>query len=368
MSKINNKYGWLFGLVIMFVGVLLLNGGSIKTLANSISVNPSEEYYSSSSSDDYDNVHFSTTNGSSDDLAAARGMCLFMEAFCTIHMTVFVLIPLSRIFGGDKHKKLFWTLFLMRVVILLIGNFFINIGMAIIDFFAIFIGAFLVVPICAGIKGIPINKKSNQVIIPKEKNAELKTGEFGVSFDANGDFGEVGDNAMATLGFGDKDIVKRGLAKHYEDIIGYYTSRNYDELVKLCSPGIYTTYKNDIELYDKLGETKVIKNIQVIDNRIVKAEKIGKQLFIELDMTYTCLDYVTDSYGRVVKGSETTPKKYRKNLTFSKLMSGEFVTTCPSCNASINEDSVEFCSYCGTALNYKVGDWVLKRETTSYME
>ena len=29
---------------------------------------------------------------------------------------------------------------------------------------------------------------------------------------------------------------------------------------------------------------------------------------------------------------------------------------------SINEDGVEYCSYCGTQLNFNIGDWVLKQE------
>ena len=34
------------------------------------------------------------------------GTAIFMEAFVSIHMTLFVLNPLSDIFGGDNPKKL----------------------------------------------------------------------------------------------------------------------------------------------------------------------------------------------------------------------------------------------------------------------
>lgn len=39
------------------------------------------------------------------------GMTLFMEAFVTIHMSVFVLLPLSKLISKDNSRKIFWTLF-----------------------------------------------------------------------------------------------------------------------------------------------------------------------------------------------------------------------------------------------------------------
>lgn len=77
-------------------------------------------------------------------------LALGMEAFVSIHMSVFVLSPLSSIiadrFMKDK-KKVFWSMFFIRVAILLIFDFFITTGIALIDFFAVFIGAFTLVPL-----------------------------------------------------------------------------------------------------------------------------------------------------------------------------------------------------------------------------
>lgn len=47
------------------------------------------------------------------------GMTLFMEAFVTIHMSVFVLLPLSKLISKDNSRKIFWTLFGVRIAILL---------------------------------------------------------------------------------------------------------------------------------------------------------------------------------------------------------------------------------------------------------
>ena len=89
------------------------------------------------------------------------GMTLFMEAFVTIHMSVFVLLPLSKLISKDNSRKIFWTLFGVRIAILLFFDFFITTGIAIVDFLAVFVGAFIVTPIAMK-KGVWNQKLSKQ--------------------------------------------------------------------------------------------------------------------------------------------------------------------------------------------------------------
>ena len=89
------------------------------------------------------------------------GMTLFMEAFVTIHMSVFVLLPLSKLISKDNSRKIFWTLFGVRIAILLFFDFFITTGIAIVDFMAVFVGAFIVTPIAMK-KGVWNQKLSKQ--------------------------------------------------------------------------------------------------------------------------------------------------------------------------------------------------------------
>lgn len=91
-------------------------------------------------------------------------MAIMMEAFVSIHMSIFVLKPLSYIFGKENNKKMFWDLFFIRVIILLFCDFFVTLNIAIFDFIAFFVGAFIVVPLAAKITKTPINTKDNQVI------------------------------------------------------------------------------------------------------------------------------------------------------------------------------------------------------------
>ena len=74
-------------------------------------------------------------------------VALFTEAFVTIHMTFFVIWPLSKLLPFNDIRKTFWTLFIFRIVFLLFCDFFVTPNIFIIDFISIFIGAFLVVPI-----------------------------------------------------------------------------------------------------------------------------------------------------------------------------------------------------------------------------
>lgn len=92
------------------------------------------------------------------------GMALGMEAFVSIHMSVFVLIPLSKIISKENSKKTFWILFGIRAAFLIFCDFFITPAIAVVDFIAVFVGAFIIIPISAAITKTPINARSNQVI------------------------------------------------------------------------------------------------------------------------------------------------------------------------------------------------------------
>lgn len=94
------------------------------------------------------------SNGDSSQITI--GGAIGMEAFTTIHMSLFVLIPFANIFDPDKSKKLFMKLFIGRIITLLIFDFFITPDIVIIDFFAIFVGAFIVAIISVKTKKVPI--------------------------------------------------------------------------------------------------------------------------------------------------------------------------------------------------------------------
>ncbi len=73
---------------------------------------------------------------------------LIFEAFASIHMSIFVLHPYSKMKAQnpDEQKQLFWKLFWKRACLLIFFDFIIPSVAVFIDFIMIFIGAFTILP------------------------------------------------------------------------------------------------------------------------------------------------------------------------------------------------------------------------------
>lgn len=101
-------------------------------------------------------------------------VAIAMELFISIHMTVFVIIPISSILAGENYKTLAIVLSLIRAGILLYWDFFVSTKIALIDFFAVFIGAFIVVPMSAIAKGVAETTNANGHLGMKYENQNKK--------------------------------------------------------------------------------------------------------------------------------------------------------------------------------------------------
>lgn len=86
---------------------------------------------------------FASSSSSSLSLKTA----IFIELFISMHMSAFVLKPLSEIISQDNSKKIFWIMFTIRACVLLYCDLFITTSIAFIDFILVFIGAFVITPI-----------------------------------------------------------------------------------------------------------------------------------------------------------------------------------------------------------------------------
>lgn len=78
---------------------------------------------------------------------------IFVECFVSIHMTVFVLKPLSKMISKDNSKIVFYILFGIRAAVLIYCDIIGYYGIAIIDFLAIFVGTFIIIPLLRKITG-----------------------------------------------------------------------------------------------------------------------------------------------------------------------------------------------------------------------
>ena len=101
-------------------------------------------------------------------------LAIGMELFVSIHMSVFVFAPLANIFSKNNSKKVFWTLFSIRAILLLFFDFFVTTEIAIVDFIFVFIGTFIVVPIAAVISKVR-KVGSKQVVATDSTNLNVGT-------------------------------------------------------------------------------------------------------------------------------------------------------------------------------------------------
>lgn len=123
-------------------------------------------------------VFASSGNSFSIPVAFAIGI----EVVISIHVSVFVLSPLSKIISDSNSKKVFWILFLIRAAILLIFDFYITTYIVIFDFVIVFIGGFIFVPLLSLIKS-GRKLEVDKLVPSKVENDALKCKKCGKVLD-----------------------------------------------------------------------------------------------------------------------------------------------------------------------------------------
>lgn len=198
-------------------------------------------------------------------------MALVFEAFVTIHMSTFVLMPISKLFAEEDSKKLFWKLFWIRIVILLVFDLFITPGIAFLDFILVFIGIFLVVPILNVIKGKKPSGITNKitstkaatnndiVVCPNCRHSIIKEDKFcsycGKEIVINNDY----------------NVTKSNVTVKPSDFDSMY-SKNEDELLELF-------------IKEELRKANVNINTNLIPEAILKRKN-------KLNLIFSCLVFV----------------------------------------------------------------------------
>lgn len=166
-------------------------------------------------------VFASSVNNTTDIVGA-----IAIEAFVSIHMSVFVINPLSKKISKDNNKKVFWILFVIRAVFLLLFDFFVNPYIAVgIDFIVLFVLLMIVMPIIYS----KINKSSSYDAPLQENvvNAEIRCKNCGnivqKSYKFCGNCGAaLGDQNVA------EDVIKNVV--HFEDYGQIYSGNETQTL------------------------------------------------------------------------------------------------------------------------------------------
>lgn len=266
--------------------------------------------------------------------------CIFMEAFVSIHMSVFVLFPISAIINKAKKDEIFIRLFIARVIILIIGN--INFGMAaaFADFISVFIGAFIVVPI-AGVLKIAFTS--------------IKT-RFKEHL-------EVDEVALLNAGIKDGELIKNKLLNIFLITQKAISENDLKKLREYCNDKMYLKASNTIKTFEEYNYKNIIEDIDIQDCKITFINHNPAETKITLLTLMSLKDYIIDNSGRLVNKSTKKTKKLLCELTFVQkhyLEKKNKKTKCHNCGAPINKDK-DKCAYCDTPFNTKEkrNDWVL---------
>lgn len=267
------------------------------------------------------------------------GMAIFMEAFVSIHMSVFVLFPLAGIINKNKVPQTFAVLFGIRLVILIIGDIIAPGIMAIIDFMAVFFGAFVVVPLLGSFK----------VVTFKGQNTY-------------NEYVEVDSYKLSQIGFTDVELLKRALIQQYIDIKLAYSDFNYKRLIELCTKIRYGLFKNEMKLMEQVGEKREYKDFVVTDAKIYDCYVQKNIVDVSMVLKVEYYSYVLDRFNKVISGSDSKKERQMIEVVFHKKVEEDLIEECPNCGSPISKDNIEHCGYCGTTLNFRVGEWLLSNE------
>ena len=200
-------------------------------------------------------------------------------------------------------------------------------------------------------------------------NNPIVKGIKSIIFKNSSSFNEYEDidySKLSKIGFSDGELLKKALVQQYLDVKNAVCDLNYNKLLELCSSHQYMLYKNEMKLLEKACSKNVIKDFDISDVKIYDAYKDDKRVEVFLVLRGKCFEYTVDSNNKVIRGKDKKKKNVMIELSFINNVGGNIIEECPNCAAPITDGNIESCSYCGTSLNYKIGEWALSREHRVY--
>ncbi len=273
-------------------------------------------------------------------MSGTWGGIIFMEAFVSIHMSIFVLFPLATIINRGKKTQIFTTLFILRIIILIFGNIILGMTMAIIDFMAVFFGAFILVPLLGGVKQV-------------STGGQLRFDEYQ----------EIKEIELLNHGIPDTALIKKKLLRIYEEYIEAKNTEALSKLKRLSSDKLYRETIYNIDLYKEENLTSIQEIKSILDSKIIEIYDSNTASHIEIIIKAELIEYTKDNFGKIISGSEKKSDEKIFKLNYIKKIEKATIVTkrkCDGCGAPIKEEDIE-CKYCGLSTGIKVNnkDWVL---------
>lgn len=262
------------------------------------------------------------------------------ELFVTIHNSVFFLMPISKLINANKSTKIFCTLAGIRIVILIIGDFINPMVTMMIDFFSVFLGAFIIVPVATGIKlGITKGKLTFK------------------------EYPEVSTSLLYNFGIPERHMIENLLIERFVTILKAYSEYDLDTLNLYCDNAEYVNFKERLKLLEQSSWREKFEDISIVDCKIFKAQRTSKYQELSLIIVAEYYNYTIDYNNKVINGSQNKKKKDIYELIFVREQESidPHMKYCSNCGAPLNTSQMTKCNYCGTPLTGEIKDWVLNK-------
>ncbi len=199
----------------------------------------------------------------------------------------------------------------------------------------------------------------------KNKLEEDKKKVFGpLSADEAERFKDINNNDIKQLlpEF-NKETFMEDLYKKYVDIQKALSDLDYDSLRKLCTDGLYNTYKKQLEVQNLKSEQKIKKDFSKKWTRIVSLKVENNTIIVKLRINIKFDEFSRDiTTKEIKKGAIDAFKPLTYELVFVRSLENEVISKCPNCGASLEYISSIECEYCGSTIIKDASDFVLSKE------
>ncbi|MBE5822203.1 MAG: hypothetical protein E7311_06450 [Clostridiales bacterium] len=283
-------------------------------------------------------------------------IALFMELFCSIHMSVFFLMPLAKIKNPENFKDTFLKYFFIRAIVLFIGNF-INPFICILDFFTIFIGAFIIIPLISNSSNYNIFENKNDTL---DSNKYIHISNKKYSYKTNKKFYKKDHEYIPNKNIPDVILEKNGILNPslfkeelYTIFITYlnaYSNIDYSTLSSICTSLHFHVVSNKLNYFEKTKEKSIYRNFYKNNITIDDIDNYGHAQTVSAIMDVDFDSFKTDSNGN----SYNNHNCQKFNVIFVKNNRHiSDIKECKNCGAPVSKIDLK-CDYCGSIINSKI--------------
>lgn len=273
-------------------------------------------------------------------------MAIFMELFCSIHMSVFVLLPLAAYRNPEAKMSTFCRYFIIRAVILFFGNF-INTFIAILDFLCIFFMAFIILPV---MKGLKEEKKNRDTKAKCKTNLTYEVKNNEISKKQNIEY------TLQEIGILDSNLFMEELYKIFINYKVYYSNRNAEMLTVLCDEKFLHSINKKIKFLEAKGYKEISESFSLNGMKINKVETDEKSQKVFITIDVSLVEYLINDNWEIVRGDKNRLNRKIFNILLSRTLTKESESgKCLNCGAPVVPYDLT-CDYCTSTIENK-GDW-----------